>query len=258
MAKGTDSEEFVVLSRVRPGCKREFAFAVKAQSAIAGSLGRTRTRNDRGGLWGNGGSEISNNKRQKSSVSNSEKNNAEERSAEDGIRSNEADSMDNEAVRSGDAEQGNHPADNPMLTAGVGELKSCPGGEEEFKDDTPAPMHREDAEISETQNADVVENATSDQRPRRVSETDLMPNADTMEISAVNNGEENTGTKRSSGLVPRVPRRFPAKLKELLDTGILEDLPVQYIRGSRVRFCILLYISAIYECFMLHPDVWFI
>ncbi|KAL6341881.1 hypothetical protein AAG906_038126 [Vitis piasezkii] len=235
MAKGTDSEEFVVLSRVRPGCKREFAFAVKAQSAIAGSLGRTRTRNDRGGLWGNGGSEISNNKRQKSSVSNSEKNNAEERSAEDGIRSNEADSMDNEAVRSGDAEQGNHPADNPMHTAGVGELKSCPGGEEESKDDTPAPMHREDAEISETQNADVVENATSDQRPRRVSETDLMPNADTMEISAVNNGEENTGTKRSSGLVPRVPRRFPAKLKELLDTRILEDLPVQYIRGSRTR-----------------------
>ena len=34
-----------------------------------------------------------------------------------------------------------------------------------------------------------MENSTSDQRPKRVSETDLMPNADTMETSVVNNGE---------------------------------------------------------------------
>ena len=80
-----------------------------------------------------------------------------------------------------------------------------------------------------------MENSTSDQQSGRVSETDLMPNVDTMEVSTVNNGEEGTGTKRSSSLVPRVPRRFPAKLKELLDTGIFEDLPVQYIRGSRTR-----------------------
>ena len=80
-----------------------------------------------------------------------------------------------------------------------------------------------------------MENSTSDQWPGRVSETDLMPNVDTMEVSTVNNGEEGIGTKRSSSLVSRVPRRFPAKLKELLDIGILEDLPVQYIRGSRMR-----------------------
>ena len=245
MAKGTDSEEFVVLSRVRPGCKREFAFAVKAQSAIAGSLGRTRTRNDRSGVWGNGGSENSNNKRQRSSVSNSEKSNAEERSHEDRIRSNETESMDNEAVRSGDGEQGNHPADNPAQTACSSEVKSCVEGGEELKDDTPSRMNREDADISETQNADVVENATLDQQPKEVSGTDLKPNADAMEISAVNNGEENTGTARSSSLVPHTPRRFPAKLKELLDSGILEGLPVQYIRGSRVRFCIPVCTSAI-------------
>ena len=35
----------------------------------------------------------------------------------------------------------------------------------------------------------VVGNSTLDQRPRRVSETNLMPNADTMGTSVVNNGE---------------------------------------------------------------------
>ncbi|XP_027343821.1 uncharacterized protein LOC113856269 isoform X2 [Abrus precatorius] len=48
MAKGTDSDEFVLLSRVRTGLKREFAFAMKAQSEICGSLGRTRASKNRG------------------------------------------------------------------------------------------------------------------------------------------------------------------------------------------------------------------
>ncbi|KAK7402099.1 hypothetical protein VNO78_14096 [Psophocarpus tetragonolobus] len=48
MAKGTDSGEFVVHSKVRTGLKREFAFAMKAQSEICGaSLGRTRASKNR-------------------------------------------------------------------------------------------------------------------------------------------------------------------------------------------------------------------
>ena len=41
MANSTDSEEFVLLSWVWMGHKREFAFAVKAQLEIYGSLGWT-------------------------------------------------------------------------------------------------------------------------------------------------------------------------------------------------------------------------
>ena len=41
MANGTDLEEFVLLSRVRTGHKREFAFTMKAQLEICVSLGRT-------------------------------------------------------------------------------------------------------------------------------------------------------------------------------------------------------------------------
>ena len=49
MANGSDAEDFVVLSRVRTGLKREFEFALKAQSEIRGSLGRTRSRNAQNG-----------------------------------------------------------------------------------------------------------------------------------------------------------------------------------------------------------------
>ncbi|GMI97205.1 hypothetical protein HRI_003389800 [Hibiscus trionum] len=55
MAKCTDAEDFVVLSRVRTGLKREFEFALKAQSEICGSLGRTRSRKSQNGpAWSPG------------------------------------------------------------------------------------------------------------------------------------------------------------------------------------------------------------
>ncbi|KAJ0084226.1 hypothetical protein Patl1_30553 [Pistacia atlantica] len=45
MANGADSEDkFVVLSKIRTGLKREFEFALKVQSEICGSLGRTRSK----------------------------------------------------------------------------------------------------------------------------------------------------------------------------------------------------------------------
>ena len=47
MVTSTDLEEFVLLSQVRMGHKDEFAFAMKAQSKICGSLGRTWSRKTR-------------------------------------------------------------------------------------------------------------------------------------------------------------------------------------------------------------------
>ncbi|KAJ7981076.1 RING/FYVE/PHD zinc finger protein [Quillaja saponaria] len=71
MANGKDSEKFVVLSRVRTGLKREFAFALKVQSEICGSLGRTRASKNRNGV-----SESPGNKRLKSSSMEKTKNDA--------------------------------------------------------------------------------------------------------------------------------------------------------------------------------------
>ncbi|KAK9279869.1 hypothetical protein L1049_013552 [Liquidambar formosana] len=65
MANGTDSEEFVVLSKVRPGLKRELAWALKLQSQISGSPGRTRASKAQNGSLGNGGSEKPSKKRLK-------------------------------------------------------------------------------------------------------------------------------------------------------------------------------------------------
>ncbi|KAK4255169.1 hypothetical protein QN277_008199 [Acacia crassicarpa] len=64
MANGKDSDEFLVLSRVRTGLKREFAFAMKAQSEICGSLGRTRASKFKNGVH-----ETPSNKRSKKSGS---------------------------------------------------------------------------------------------------------------------------------------------------------------------------------------------
>ncbi|GLT41760.1 hypothetical protein SLA2020_158030 [Shorea laevis] len=52
MAKGTDAENFLVLSQVRTGLKREFEFALKVQSEICGSLGRTRSSKVQSGAIG--------------------------------------------------------------------------------------------------------------------------------------------------------------------------------------------------------------
>ncbi|XP_022755912.1 uncharacterized protein LOC111303754 isoform X2 [Durio zibethinus] len=49
MANGSEAEDFVVLSRVRTGLKREFEFALKVQAEICGSLGRTRSRKAQNG-----------------------------------------------------------------------------------------------------------------------------------------------------------------------------------------------------------------
>ncbi|KAJ4979324.1 hypothetical protein NE237_010104 [Protea cynaroides] len=75
MANGTDSEQFVVLSGVRTGLKREFAFALKVQSELSGTLGRTRARKFQNCPSANGVSENSSNKRFKNSYVKREKKN---------------------------------------------------------------------------------------------------------------------------------------------------------------------------------------
>ncbi|XP_057955697.1 uncharacterized protein LOC131149343 [Malania oleifera] len=99
MANGTDSEEFVVCSRVRTGLKREFAFAWKVQSQMSGSLGRTRARRAQNGV-----PETRSNKRLKSSGSkkvekNDAKNDQERGLVEEQITSDAEKAPTNEALK---------------------------------------------------------------------------------------------------------------------------------------------------------------
>ncbi|OVA19479.1 Pectinesterase [Macleaya cordata] len=75
MAKGTDSEEFMLLSGPRTGLKREFAFALKAQSEVSGSFGRTRGRKFQNSPTSDGDSEDSSNKRFKRCLAEEEQEN---------------------------------------------------------------------------------------------------------------------------------------------------------------------------------------
>lgn len=189
MEKYINSEEFL-MSGIRPGFKREFAFVVQAQSIIGGSsgLGRTRTQTQkyRDGSSSNVVSGTSAKKRQKRSKLGAQKNDANQRSLEDRINS-----MDDKAVRSGEGEQRNDSMDLMQIGRGA-ESTSGLAKEEEIFIPTSSPL--EGALGNCTNNID---------------------------------GNE------------RARNGFPTKLKELLDTGILEDLPVKYIRGSKVRVCIL-------------------
>ncbi|KAK9158709.1 hypothetical protein Scep_005283 [Stephania cephalantha] len=67
MAKGTDAEEFMVVSGARSGLKREFAFALKVQSELSGSLGQRRGKKVQNSHCFGGGSEDLSSKRLKSS-----------------------------------------------------------------------------------------------------------------------------------------------------------------------------------------------
>ncbi|KAA8550295.1 hypothetical protein F0562_001979 [Nyssa sinensis] len=101
MANGTDSDDYVVLSRVRPGLKREFAFALKSQSEFAsGSIGRTRARRSQNGSLGNGISQNSSNKRLKTSGSKGTENDVEKVLIKDKSVTDMAKSMNEEAVKS--------------------------------------------------------------------------------------------------------------------------------------------------------------
>lgn len=242
MENSNDSEEFV-MSQIRPGFKREFAFVVKAQSMIGGSLGlgrtRTQTKKDRGGPSSHGvlGNKIR--KRQKSSSFDVQKNNAKERFLEDRVKSNNRKLMDDKLVRSREVEKGNDLMDNSMQIGCHNESMSSPIEDEEFKDYLPISIPKEAVMMRETHNVDGAKKVPSSQSERRVSQVMLKSKANAMKISTVNNGEKNVVTIETSAWVPSTLKWFPTKLKELLDTGILEDLPVQYIRGLRVRFGII-------------------
>lgn len=148
-------EEFVVLSKVRAGLKREFQFALKSQNEIAGSLSRTRAR--------------------KSPATES-------------------------------TELKNHPT------------------KEKVKKTTSQAVESEDEPES-----DVVDVMSDDECNRRhhhhhhqIVESQRRESVKVNEVDPV--VEDEGGN---------VLKKVPTKLKELLQTGLLEGLSVKYIRGFK-------------------------
>lgn len=194
MANGTDGEEYVLLSSIRPGLKREFAFAMKSHSENYGLCGRTRAR------------------RAQMSPEPSPIN-KKSKTADLGIGKEEVESMlnvDEEESKSDVVDPGR------AVVEPMSEVKSETMDEESVKstrtsfDMKQAKLNDEDEKMSE-KDGNVISS-----------------------VVAPSNGENEKKfeIKMSKNIVLK---RCPTKLKELLETGLLEGSPVRYVRGSKVK-----------------------
>ncbi|XP_058779758.1 uncharacterized protein LOC131653585 [Vicia villosa] len=256
MAKGTDSNEFMVHSRVRTGLKREFAFAMKAQSEIDGSLGRTR-----------GGSKNRNEPPVRvSPVGKRAKKTGPGKVVEDvgggGLSEEEAKS---DVVDLGSDDE---PKNLESVFETVIDEKTVLG--EALKEDKA--MHEMEIEIesvkpnvSETLetleepkeeecNLDVkggnvkkkkvalekpVRRFTRSALKEKDEETKVLDNVD-VGIDDVDVEKEETEVlpimaTPTPRKLNKSSKRFPIKLKDLLATGILDGLKVKYIKGQKAR-----------------------
>ncbi|KAK6926698.1 Zinc finger, PHD-finger [Dillenia turbinata] len=237
MAKGRDSENFVVLSSVRSGLKREFAFALKSQNEIAASLGRTRGRRQQ---QQNAALENPENKRFRGSSDESilEKlNMGENQLLKDESKEESVVKEKDEASNADDVIQDNGD-------------RMVSNSEEESGSDL--------IDLSDQERKDSIaeQNQTAEKPLKQYSRSNwkqkVKPQDENCNGNTKNESEdtaEKSESKEMDGDGPLVtPKQMeikmskkvgvskvPSKMKELLETGLLEGLPVSYIRGSRSR-----------------------
>ncbi|KAK6936126.1 Zinc finger, PHD-finger [Dillenia turbinata] len=242
MAKGTDSENYVLLSAVRSGLKREFAFALKSQNEIAGSLGRTRARRQQqqNDSVSNGALENPEGNRLRGSLDESvpEKLNMganqllKDESKEDSIVKEK-----DEAFNANDVNQDNGD-------------RMVSDSEEESKSDL-IDLSDEERKGSIAEQNETVQKPLK-QYSRLTWKQKVKPQEENCNGNTKNESEDpadKSGTKDMDVDGPLVsPKKMeiemsktvgvskvPSKMKELLETGLLEGLPVSYIRGARSR-----------------------
>ncbi|KAK2988529.1 hypothetical protein RJ640_022480, partial [Escallonia rubra] len=252
MANGTDSDEYVVLSRIRPGLKREFAFALKSQCDYSGSRGRTRS----GRVHPRPESDIQSNKRLK----------VEKKSLTDVIGDVDGEKMalasEEEEPKSDIVDVDQTSDDEPKIIPVESEVRV-----EQSENNAEIAISRGiEGDTVENGNSDVpqinvggeevkdnvlecqlVENGIADfiDKPsRRITRSALKSkeamsvdskNEVVVENEVVNAVATPLNKSAKKGEKKVVLKRFPSKLKELLETGLLEGLPVRYLRGEKVR-----------------------
>ncbi|KAI3523360.1 hypothetical protein L1887_01424 [Cichorium endivia] len=204
MANGTDGEEYVLLSSIRPGLKREFAFAMKSQSENYGFCGRTRARRAQ---MSPEPSPI--NKKSKTA----DLGNAKEEKIEVCSEKLVAESISNT-----DEEESKSDVVDPgrAVIEPMSEVKSEP-----------------------MDNSVKSSRISSDLKPEKVNdnEDEKIAEKDGNVISSIATPSNDNNNKKLEMKMSKkiVLKRFPTKLKELLETGLLEGLPVRYVRGAKVR-----------------------
>ena len=268
MAKGTNSDEFMVLSRVRTGLKREFAFAMKAQSEIDGSLGRTR-----------GGSK----NRNEGPVQETPVGKRVKKTGLDDVMSEEEAKSDVVDLVS-DEEVKNVERENGFLSKSDIDVKSDVVVETVIDEETLLKEEEKVVIVNEIEMETVCEikdetledkgtlleekGNVGGKRKKRVSlekpvrrftrsalkekdeeikDNDVVVGVDVDNVVANVVERENGVSGVSPIMVTPTPmklgksgKRFPVKLKDLLATGILEGLKVRYVKGQKV-YCFELF-----------------
>ncbi|KAI7738255.1 hypothetical protein M8C21_000396, partial [Ambrosia artemisiifolia] len=239
MANGTDGEEYVLLSSIRPGLKREFAFAMKSQSESYGLIGRTRARRAQMSP-----EPLPVNKKPKSSdlsIGNQPFNHSVCKDDSVCIESvcNEAVMVtDEEEAKSDVVDPGNDKIDNENDNNIIND------NDENANANANEKIVDKDENENENIISSSVENSSNGDEEKKlemkheVNENDSNNNnenenenekiVDKEENENLANGEEEKKVKV-------VMKKYPRKLKELLETGLLEGLAVRYVRGSKVK-----------------------
>ena len=251
MAKGTDSNEFMVLSTVRTGLKREFAFAMKAQSEIDGSLGRTRgskNRNEAPVQMTPAGK-----KSRKCGSSGSLKKEEDVVGAfsEEEAKSDVVDLISDDEPKVLVEESKSVFDEEPVvaetvideenvLVEGLKEESGVKGMEVDTETAQPSVCETKE------EKGNLKEKVSLEKPMRRFTRSALKgKDEETQVLDNVVGVNDNVirGNEVSSLMTTPIPKklskssmkRFPIKLKDLLATGILEGLPVKYVRGLKVR-----------------------
>ncbi|KEH38894.1 RING/FYVE/PHD zinc finger protein [Medicago truncatula] len=253
MAKGTDSDEFMVLSRVRTGLKREFAFAMKAQSEIDGSLGRTR-----------GGSK----NRNEAPVQETPVGKRVKKTGLDDVVMSEEEAKSDVVDLVSDEEVRNVERENGFLSKSDIDVKSDVVDEETLLKEEEKVVIVDEIEMETV--CDIKDETLEDKgtlleekgnvggkRKKRVSlekpvrrftrsalkekDEEIKDNAVVVDVDNVVESE-NGVSEVSPVMVTPTPmkfgksgKRFPVKLKDLLATGILDGLKVRYVKGQKAR-----------------------
>ncbi|RDY12932.1 Increased DNA methylation 1, partial [Mucuna pruriens] len=242
MANDSDSEHFVVLSRVRTGLKREFDFAMKAQSQICTSLGRTRSNKNHDAIQ-----LLDHPTHKQSRKSKSLELKKENLTKEDVDVGDALSKEDPKNVMADTKELKSVVADIEEPKIQVGDEAIVVVGEEKKNNDEAkievVQMQMQsicdDGEVKEgeTMEGDVsgvvsIGRFMQSTPNKKLDNGNSKVGSDGVEVKGGYEVIASTSVKMSKG---SVGKKFPSKLKDLLSSGILEGLPVNYVRGMKAK-----------------------
>ncbi|GAB2274686.1 hypothetical protein Dimus_009456 [Dionaea muscipula] len=262
MANDTDVEEFVVLSKVRAGHKREFAFALKSRNEVAACLGRTRVRKKvyevaervsvgnslssnpsksaeveamDGGVCEAGGVNRMGERMvdEETGKKNSELEGRLEMESEEDPKSDVLDVMSDDDNRSHSVESRRKDVEDAAELTNVGRAEVLEGGMGE------GCLEMWDATCCSGKRCrESAEGAAVQERPlKRFTESASKPRLMETGNSAVEDaGEGGVQADNVGALAKKVSIKMPpTKLKDLLETGLLEGLSVRYMRSLKTK-----------------------